>query len=262
MAMFRSLYVVSGHLARSRVKAIQNPHCCVLKTFPGSSAMVGRRMGPLVPPTRGVSSQRERAEDIHCWKCQRSLNQTEVHCAQCDHIQPPPTTLDYFGVLNGPRDYALDTKVLKQRFLQYQGRVHPDRYNQLSSNELEFAERQSSWINEAYKTLLDPLSRAEYLLRIQGMEIEEGESSEDPEMLMEIMEVMEEIEQVKEERELDSLSQANQERLSSMEKALAEAFAQSSLEEAKDLTIRFRYYRKIQDAIREWAPGKPVHFVH
>lgn len=55
---------------------------------------------------------------------------------------------------------------------------------------------------------------------------------------------------------------AQKERLAEMEKALAKAFAESNLNEAKELAIQFRYYRKIQDAIREWAPGKPVHFMH
>ncbi|KAI9230925.1 MAG: hypothetical protein DHS80DRAFT_28376 [Piptocephalis tieghemiana] len=214
-----------------------------------------------MPQARALSST-QNPEKIHCWKCQKDLDQTQVHCSQCDRIQPPPISLTYFDALLGSREYALDTKGLKKRFLQYQARVHPDRYNQLSSDELEYAERQSSWINQAYKTLMDPLSRAEYLLHIQGMEIEEDESSQDPEMLMEIMEIMEEIEGVKEEDELKPLSHKNLERLAEMEKALAKAFAESNLNEAKELAIQFRYYRKIQDAIREWAPGKPVHFMH
>ena len=68
---------------------------------------------------------------------------------------------------------------------------------------------QSSVINKAYHTLKDPLSRAQYLLKQKGIQINEGDSLSDPELLMEVMEFREELEEVTSEAELKPLKERN-----------------------------------------------------
>lgn len=64
-------------------------------------------------------------------------------------------------------------------------------------------------INKAYNTLKNPLSRSKYLLKEKGVQVNESDSLEDPELLMEVMEFREELEEVTSEKDLLSLKQRN-----------------------------------------------------
>ena len=72
------------------------------------------------------------------------------------------------------------------------------------------AERLSSKVNEAYKTLGDPTTRAQYLLELEGMGIQEREPPmEDMEALSDIMETMEEVDASDDEEKLKSIRSTN-----------------------------------------------------
>lgn len=75
--------------------------------------------------------------------------------------------------------------------------------------EHEFAQLQSSLLNKAYNTLKDPLARAKYMLQLEGIQIEESASLEDPELLLEVLEMREELEQATSEDELKPVKQVN-----------------------------------------------------
>lgn len=64
-------------------------------------------------------------------------------------------------------------------------------------------------INKAYNTLKNPLSRAHYILKQNGVQVNEGDSLSDPELLMEVMEFREELEEVSTEKELIPLKERN-----------------------------------------------------
>src|ERR1019366_1900084 len=52
-------------------------------------------------------------------------------------------------------------------------RLHPDLFAQANHDERGFSLEQSSMLNDAYRTLKDPIKRTEYLLRLEGVELEE-----------------------------------------------------------------------------------------
>jgi len=79
----------------------------------------------------------------------------------------------------------------------------------LVQRELDYAQLQSSVINKAYHTLKDPLSRAQYLLKEQGIQVNEGDSLSDPELLMEVMEFREELEEAQSEADITPLKARN-----------------------------------------------------
>lgn len=79
----------------------------------------------------------------------------------------------------------------------------------LVQRELDYAQLQSSVINKAYHTLKDPLSRAQYLLKEQGIQVNEGDSLSDPELLMEVMEFREELEEAQSEADIKPLKARN-----------------------------------------------------
>lgn len=67
--------------------------------------------------------------------------------------------------------------------------------------EKQISEELSSLVNKAYSTLLDPLNRGLYMLKLHNITIPEGTTSVDPEFLMDIMEINEEVESASKDRE-------------------------------------------------------------
>lgn len=64
-------------------------------------------------------------------------------------------------------------------------------------------------LNKAYHTLKNPLSRAQYMLAQQGVEVNEAESLHHPELLMDVMEVREELEEAVSNEDVEVIKQAN-----------------------------------------------------
>lgn len=96
-----------------------------------------------------------------------------VHfCNSCGKVQPP-VPVDYFAFFGFPRKLNLDTAALEKEFYALSRRLHPDVLGQADDRERAWSLEQSSRLNDAYRTLKDPIKRTEYLLRIEGFELEE-----------------------------------------------------------------------------------------
>jgi len=97
---------------------------------------------------------------------------------------------DYFAFLELPRSLALDVKDLEKRFYALSRQLHPDLYARKSAEERRYAEDASALLNDAYRTLKEPITRAMYLLKLEGFEIgEQGTKDVPPELLEEIFEL-------------------------------------------------------------------------
>jgi len=81
--------------------------------------------------------------------------------------------VDYFTFFGFPRTLNLDTSALEKEFYALSRRLHPDMSAQADSQERDWSLEQSSLLNDAYRTLKDPIKRTEYLLRLEGVELEE-----------------------------------------------------------------------------------------
>lgn len=105
-----------------------------------------------------------------CWSCG---TMRAVHfCASCGKVQPP-VPVDYFTFFGFPRKLNLDASALEKEFYALSRRLHPDLFAQANPEERAFSLEQSSMLNDAYRTLKDPIKRTEYLLRLEGVELEE-----------------------------------------------------------------------------------------
>ncbi|OBZ87655.1 Iron-sulfur cluster co-chaperone protein HscB, mitochondrial [Choanephora cucurbitarum] len=202
-------------------------------------------------------------QEKKCWQCQAPNKPSSLFCESksCSVIQPIPPSLNYFNLLQVGEgqekekpSFNIDLKALKKRFLILQQKAHPDSYSQAAKQELDYAQLQSSIINKAYNTLKNPLSRAQYILKQQGIEVDESESLNDPELLMEVMEFREELEEVSSEEELKPLKQRNDERYQETVNRLQDAFEKQDYDRAKELAIELQYWTSIQNAIHEWHP--------
>jgi molecular chaperone HscB len=105
-----------------------------------------------------------------CWSCG---TMRAVHfCNSCGKVQPP-VPVDYFTFFGFPRKLNLNTAELEKEFYALSRRLHPDVFGQADDRERAWSLEQSSMLNDAYRTLKDPIKRTEYLLRLEGVELEE-----------------------------------------------------------------------------------------
>ena len=96
-----------------------------------------------------------------------------VHfCSACGKVQPP-VPVDYFTFFGLPRKLNLDTALLEREFYDLSRKLHPDLSARAGAREQAWSLEQSSLLNDAYRTLKDPIKRTEYLLRLEGVELEE-----------------------------------------------------------------------------------------
>jgi molecular chaperone HscB len=81
--------------------------------------------------------------------------------------------MDYFSFFDLPRKLTLEVVALERQFYVLSRKLHPDRFASKPMVEQEAALAQSSLLNDAYRTLKDPISRTQYLLTLEGVELEE-----------------------------------------------------------------------------------------
>src|SRR4051812_18581474 len=137
-----------------------------------------------------------------CWSCEKNAGD-DLLCASCGAVQPPDTKADHFRVFGIPRGYPLDLVDLERRYKEMTKVLHPDRFARADERARRASLKRSIHLNEAWRTLKDPVRRAEYLLSLAGWEVGgEGGTSKPvdghrvklpvaPALLMEVMELRE-----------------------------------------------------------------------
>ena len=114
----------------------------------------------------------------------------------------PSSGADFFSVFALPRKLALDGKALEKAFYRRSREVHPDRFAQAAPEKQQWSLEQTSLLNDAYRTLKEPISRTEYLLRIEGVASGEDAAKDDkknvpPELLAEVFELNMQLEEMR-----------------------------------------------------------------
>ncbi|HEX3571701.1 MAG TPA: Fe-S protein assembly co-chaperone HscB [Acidobacteriaceae bacterium] len=79
----------------------------------------------------------------------------------------------YFEIFSLPPHLTIDTTALEKSFYALSRKLHPDRFAGRPVAEQEAALTESSRLNDAYRTLKEPIGRTEYLLKLEGVELEE-----------------------------------------------------------------------------------------
>lgn len=92
---------------------------------------------------------------------------------------------DYFAAFGLSPTCELDLAELANRYRQLQQAVHPDRFLRECDRSQRLAQQQAAYVNQAYATLKQPLTRAQYLLQLAGRERAPETTLHDPLFLME-----------------------------------------------------------------------------
>jgi molecular chaperone HscB len=111
---------------------------------------------------------------------------------------------DYFAFLGLPRRLNIDMPLLEQRFRELSRQYHPDFFYNAPPKERLAALERSSHLNDAYRTLRNPVSRIEYLLKLEDLPLSQpGDASPKvpPSLLEEVFALNEELDEIRELRE-------------------------------------------------------------
>lgn len=132
--------------------------------------------------------------ETSCAQC--GAETTKLHfCQECGRIQQVPDGTDYFEFLGLPLRFSMDPIELEKTFYALSRKFHPDYFTNATEGERQASIERSSMLNDAYRTLADPVSRAQYLLGLHGHK--EAEKKAPPELLEEVFELNLEVEQLK-----------------------------------------------------------------
>ena len=131
-----------------------------------------------------------------CWHCQSEVH-GEYFCGQCVKVQPLSKELDYFTCLGLPRILTIDQEDLEARFYRLSRTFHPDFFQNKAEGEQAISLGNSALLNTAYRTLKDPMRRAEYLLRLEAGSAKDIRTSPPADLFEEILALQEDIEEFK-----------------------------------------------------------------
>lgn len=126
-------------------------------------------------------------EPENCWHCGHSP-ESSLFCRFCNSLQRPIP--DYYRFLSLERRLCLDPAELQQRFYRLSRLLHPDRYHRRTETERQYSLEATAILNDAYRVLRDPVTRAEYVLKELGF-TPAGDRAKDvpPELLEEVFEL-------------------------------------------------------------------------
>jgi molecular chaperone HscB len=154
-------------------------------------------MTPESIPVRDISS-------LECRTCGAGAPVDEHFCPNCSRILALGRHGDYFSFLGLPRALTIDAADLDRRFRELSRKFHPDFYYNAAPVERLASLERSSYLNDAVRTLRNPVSRIEHLLAIEGLppaKSEEGTAKVPPSLLEEVFALNEELDEIRELRE-------------------------------------------------------------
>lgn len=202
-----------------------------------------------------------------CWQCGRQAS--GLFCPACGVLQQPPAGFyRFFGI---EERLSLDLDDLQKRFYDLSRKLHPDRYGRKPPREQQYSMEATSILNDAYRTLRDPVKRAEYLLKQRGLEIGEQRSKDVPaELLEEVFELNMALEEMRDgdESVRPQLTEARAHftgLLAGVDRQLEDAFrrfdqtgGESVLGEVRGLLNRRRYIQNLVNEVEKELTGSAL----
>ena len=130
-----------------------------------------------------------------CLHCKKSL-ESVLFCFSCHSLQKLPTKPNFFEALGLPPNYVQNSQQVETKYQRLLGEIHPDFYAHLQTWEKRQSLESTSILNNAFKTLQNPLSRAEYLLSLLAQSSELNSRALPPQFLEEVFELQEKLDEL------------------------------------------------------------------
>ncbi|HYS09550.1 MAG TPA: Fe-S protein assembly co-chaperone HscB [Myxococcales bacterium] len=185
-----------------------------------------------------------------CWSCGHEHAAEDPICPACGKVQPPAgpgAQLDKFALLGLTPSFD-EPPGLGDQFRSLSRKLHPDRFARATPQERRYSLEQTTLLNDAYKTIKDPVRRAEHLLALRGIK---GDPKMSPDFLEQTLEDREKLAEAKlSGQPLDGLAadvREKRDRTLQQVKALVENGG--DLARAAELLARMRYYARYLDEV-------------
>ncbi|KAK3139749.1 hypothetical protein QOZ80_5AG0389480 [Eleusine coracana subsp. coracana] len=247
------------HFAAAAGRCVRRSPLLPLPTIPSSSSSSATAFSPsshghrifarsVGTPCRALSS--EAGSGGACWNC--GAAGAFLSCGSCGSVQPIDPAVDYFRIFGLERKYDITENSLEGKYKEWQKKLHPDLVHTKSEKERGFAAEQSALVIDAYRTLSRPLSRALYLLKLEGIQVDEEKTINDPELLMEMMEIREAVSDTTDSKTLEKIQSQIKRKLKNWSDSFLEAFDKRDFNHAVKATQRMRYYeRAVEETVKK-----------
>jgi len=197
----------------------------------------------------------------------------------CQALLPPAEGADHFAVLGLPRRYGIDLAEAEGAYQKLSRRLHPDRFATADPRARRASLAHTVQLNQAWRTLKDPVRRAEYLLELAGVDVagddqkpsagaqrETRKVAVPPAFLMEILELHDDFGEARrggDAAKVAALTAEMRGRAAEAMKNIAAALDTGStaapeaarLDEAARALIALRYYRRFLDEAEAHEEG-------
>lgn len=163
---------------------------------------------------------------------------------------------NFFEIFDVPIGYQIDLDKIQHRYRDLQKAVHPDKFVNASDQEKRISMQQTSWLNEAFNTLKQPVERAIYLLKLKQVDINmESETTMDMAFLMEQMEMREALSNVRTKddplSELDGFSAQVKNKMQTLVEGFSSSYEADQLDDAKEWIRKMQFVQKAKNEINE-----------
>jgi molecular chaperone HscB len=190
------------------------------------------------------------ATRFKCPHCGAPVAAADPICPACGKLQPPPPAgagSDKFATLGFDPSFD-EPDGLDERFRALSRKLHPDRFARATAQERRYSLEQTTRLNEAYKTLKDPVRRAEHLLQLRGIK---GDPRMSPEFLEQTMDDREKLLEAKlSGQPLDALAAGVREKRDQTLREVRHLVENGGdLSHAAELLARMRYYARYLDEV-------------
>lgn len=165
---------------------------------------------------------------------------------------------NHFELFGLPVSFEVDQELLALRYRELQRAVHPDRFANASEQEKRLSVQQAAQINEAFQVLKSSLSRARYLLELNGMPLDDSDTRMDPLFLMEQIELREALGEVRGKadpfdalnRVRDDIEGRERELIESLQPAFADGGSEA-LEGARETVRKMQFMQRLLSEVDE-----------
>jgi molecular chaperone HscB len=177
---------------------------------------------------------------------------------------------DFFEVLGVPRKYHQPVDELEARYKELSKQVHPDRFAKAPPKERLAAVQKTTDLNDAWRVLRDPVKRAEYLVKLEGLDVADEKNRSvkvDPAFLMEMMEKNEALHDARIAGDAarivaleEQVRAARTEALESVHEGftLYDNGDKSALPAIAQALVALRYHARFLEQVEAWQSGKEV----
>lgn len=170
----------------------------------------------------------------------------------------PALGKNHFELFELPASFEVEQETLALRYRELQRAVHPDRFANASDQEKRLSVQQAAQINEAFQVLKSPLSRARYLLELNGLPLDDTNTRMDPGFLMEQMELREALGEVRGKDDpftalnsvRDDIESRERELIQSLQQAFADG-GREALEGAREMVRKMQFMQRLLSEVDE-----------